>query len=114
MRIGYLWAPPNNQAMLADVLKEIGIDVGLAVSGFFGSLLTIGRHRDWKTATAAVLSGMGSATYLTPLVIELLPSSSSSQYAVAFVLGFLGLRGVELITEKLFPEKDDDARDDDK
>jgi len=26
---------------------------------------------------------------------------------VAFVLGFLGLRGVELITEKLFPEKDD-------
>jgi hypothetical protein len=114
MRIGYLWAPPNNQAMLADVLKEIGIDVGLAVSGFFGSLLTIGRHRDWKTATAAVLSGMGSATYLTPLVIDLLPSSSSSQYAVALVLGFLGLRGVELITEKLFPDNDDDARDGDK
>ena len=96
--------------MIADLLKEIGIDVGLAVSGFFGSLLTIGRHKDWKTATAAVLSGMGSATYLTPLVIDLLPSATSSQYAVAFVLGFLGLRGVELITDKLFPEQEDDER----
>lgn len=92
---------------MTDFLKDVGIDIGLAISGFFGSLLTVGRHRDWKTATIAILSGMGSATYLTPLVIDLMPSATSSQYAVAFVLGFLGLRGVELITDKLFPEKDD-------
>lgn len=92
---------------MTDFLKDVGIDIGLAISGFFGSLLTVGRHRDWKTAAIAILSGMGSATYLTPLVIDLMPSATSSQYAVAFVLGFLGLRGVELITDKLFPEKDD-------
>jgi hypothetical protein len=53
---------------------------------------------------------MGSATYLTPLVIDFLPNPTSSQYAVAFVLGFLGLRGVELITDRLFPEQQDDER----
>ena len=98
--------------MIAQLLKEIGIDVGLAVGGFFGSMITIGRHRDWKTASAAILSGMGSATYLTPLVIELLPAPTSSQYAIAFVLGFLGLRGVELITDRVFPEKKDELRAD--
>ena len=92
---------------MTDFLKDVGIDIGLAISGFFGSLLTVGRHKDWKTAAIAILSGMGSSTYLTPLVIDLMPSATSSQYAVAFVLGFLGLRGVELITEKLFPEKND-------
>lgn len=105
----YLRTTPIKPAMIAQLLKEIGIDVGLAVGGFFGSLITIGRHKDWKTASVAVLSGMGSATYLTPLVIDFLPNPTSSQYAVAFVLGFLGLRGVELITDRIFPpEKQDD------
>ena len=105
----YLRTTPIKPAMIAQLLKEIGIDIGLAVGGFFGSLITIGRHKDWKTASVAVLSGMGSATYLTPLVIDFLPNPTSSQYAVAFVLGFLGLRGVELITDRIFPpEKQDD------
>ena len=100
--------------MIADLLKSVGIDAGLAISGFFGSLVTVGRHKDWKTAVLAVLSGMGSATYLTPLVIGLLPSATDSQYAVAFIMGFLGLRGVELITEKFFPVESDDSRTADK
>jgi hypothetical protein len=94
-------------------LQELGINIGLLISGFFGSLLTLGRHRNWRTAVVAVLSGMGSSNYLTPIVIDLSPVMEHSQYAVAFVLGFLGLRGVELITDKLFPDQEDgDTRND--
>ena len=46
-------------------------------------------------------------------MIDLSPVMEHSQYAVAFVLGFLGIRGVELITDKLFPDQEDgDTRND--
>lgn len=96
--------------MLGEYLEHIGINVGLAISGFFGSLLTVGKHKSWRNALIAVLSGMGSANYLTPLVLQFLPNAESSQYAAAFVLGFLGLRGVELLTDRLFPEDAEDQQ----
>jgi hypothetical protein len=100
--------------MFGEYLEHIGINVGLAVSGFFGSLLTVGKHKSWRTAFIAVLSGMGSANYLTPVVLQFLPNAENSQYAAAFILGFLGLRGVELLTARLFPDEEDDTRTDNK
>ena len=98
----------SSHKMFGDYLEHIGINVGLAVSGFFGSLLTVGKHKSWQAALVAVLSGMGSANYLTPVVLQFLPNAESSEHAAAFVLGFLGLRGVELLTARLFPQKEED------
>jgi hypothetical protein len=50
----------------------------------------------------SLIAGTLSANYLTPLAITAFGlQNSSSQYAVAFMLGFLGLRGVEYILDKL-------------
>jgi hypothetical protein len=50
-----------------------------------------------------LLAGTACANYLTPVVINFVPESARSQgkYAVAFMMGFMGLKGLELIIEKV-------------
>lgn len=93
--------------------KEVGINVSLMIAGFFGSLLSIkgDSHKDWKTTITSVLAGTLSANYLTPLVIEWSDmTSQNKQFATAFLLGFLGLRGVELVMAKMGWSKDSESR----
>lgn len=85
-------------------LQELGINVGLVVAGFAGSLITVrgDGHKDWPTTITSLLAGTLSANYLTPIAVDALKiASSNTQYACAFILGFLGLHGVELIMKKL-------------
>ena len=94
-------------------LKEAGINVSLMMAGFFGSLLSVksDAHKDWWTTIASVLAGTLSANYLTPLVIEWTNmTSQNKQFATAFLLGFLGLRGVELVMAKVGFTKDPTAK----
>jgi hypothetical protein len=59
-------------------------------------------HKNWFTTLTSLLAGTLSANYLTPVAVSSAGlENSSSQYAVAFILGFLGLRGVEYIMGKL-------------
>lgn len=91
-------------------LKEIGIDVSLAVAGLFGSLLmsskTAGENLP-RTLTS-LIGGAASANYVTPLILKLarLDSEPQYSYAAAFLLGFCGLRAVETLTTKLFSSYD--------
>jgi hypothetical protein len=50
------------------------------------------------------LAGTACANYLTPVVMSILPQGvqTNGKYAVAFVMGFMGLKGLELILEKWF------------
>ena len=99
--------PPNNWEQ---TLIGYGIEVGLLVSGFFGALMMVGRRgatRVWPTV-ASILAGTACANYLTPVVLHFAPVSiqeSRSKYAAAFMMGFLGLKGLELIVEKWFGDK---------
>lgn len=91
-------------------LKEAGINVSLMIAGFFGSLLSVkgDAHKDWGTTITSVLAGTLSANYLTPLVIDWFQmSNQNKQFATAFLLGFLGLRGVEFAMAKLGWSKDE-------
>lgn len=99
--------PPTNWEQ---TLIGYGIEVGLLVSGFFGAIMMVGRRgaqRIWPTV-ASILAGTACANYLTPVVLHFAPASiqeSRSKYAAAFMMGFLGLKGLELIVEKWFGDK---------
>ena len=85
-------------------LLRYGIDIGFLVSGFFGALLLVSKNSAQKLSTtvASILAGTACANYLTPVVMSVLPESirNGGKYAVAFVMGFMGLKGLELIIEK--------------
>ena len=83
-------------------LSEIGINIGLMVGGFFGSLITIKKNRDLKEQLLSVVTGTMSANYLSPLLIDWFELTGSSQYGTAFIVGFGGLKFVEYIYDRIF------------
>lgn len=88
---------------MKDTLRDLGINIGLLVAGFAGSLLTVKRdgHKDWFTTVTSLLAGTLSANYLTPIVVDALKmQNTNTQYAAAFIMGFLGLHGVEFVIDK--------------
>ena len=50
-----------------------------------------------------MLGGVASANYLTPVVCDMLHIEKINyQFSVAFILGFMGLKGIEKIVLRLF------------
>ena len=93
---------------MKETLRELGINIGLLVAGFAGSLMTVKKdgHKEWFTTVTSLLAGTLSANYLTPVVVNAINiGNSNSQYAAAFIMGFLGLHGVEYILARFFPKK---------
>lgn len=84
-------------------LKELGVNVGLLVAGFAGALLNVRKdgHENWWATIGSLTAGTLSANYLTPVVVDFCKiQTPNTQYACAFTLGFLGLRGVEWAVAK--------------
>lgn len=100
---------PSDMNSFEQFLLRYGIHIGFIVSGFFGALLLVSRDSAQKLSTtiASILAGTACANYLTPVVMSILPESvqSNGKYAVAFIMGFLGLKGLELVLNKLFKVK---------
>ena len=100
---------PPDMNSFEQFLLRYGIHIGFIVSGFFGALLLVSRDSAQKLSTtiASILAGTACANYLTPVVMSLLPESvqMNGKYAVAFIMGFLGLKGLELVLNKLFKVK---------
>lgn len=95
-------------------LRKYGIDLSLLLSGFFGAFLLAlksskGQHI--TTTIATIFAGTACANYLTPLVLYFVPDSiqERAKFGVAFLMGFLGLKGLEmiinLVTKKLKGDK---------
>jgi len=88
---------------MKEFLISIGLNVGLAVSGFFGSLLLVGKQKNHslREQIFSVIGGTMSANYLTPVVVNILGVKEESlRYGFAFVIGFGGLKIVEVLYEK--------------
>ena len=93
---------------MIDELKHAGIDLGLAMAGFAGSVLMSSKEagRNLPRTLASLLGGAASANYVTPLILKLARLDGEPQYAyaAAFLLGFCGLRAVETISSKFLNE----------
>ena len=87
-------------------LLSYGIDIGFLISGFFGALLLVPKNSAQRVGStiASLLAGTACANYLTPVVMSMLPDAvqTNGKYAVAFVMGFMGLKGLEMVINRYF------------
>ena len=83
-------------------LQGFGIEIGFLVSGLFGAILMLSKKSEnLKSAILSIVGGMASANYLTPVMVELVNLKDVKlQNGLAFITGFLGLKLVEIVSEK--------------
>lgn len=89
-------------------LKAYGIDVGLLISGLFGAILLTSKGSAMNLArtVSCLIGGAASANYITPIVVGVTKLEESHfHYGIAFLLGFLGLKGVEYFSSKILPDE---------
>lgn len=89
-------------------LKDYGIDVGLLISGLFGAILLTSKSSAMNLARTiySLIAGAASANYITPIVVSVTKLDESHfHYGIAFLLGFLGLKGVEYFSLKILPDQ---------
>lgn len=83
-------------------------EIMLLVAGFAGSLVSVLSKptNTLRESALAIIAGMSCAYFLTPLMFDVLniDPSPNTQSAMAFLLGVLGMRTVELVVQKLFPD----------
>lgn len=88
-------------------LQKYGIQIGFLFSGLFGAILmaTKAAKTDVKSVVLSLVGGMASANFLTPVLVDTLNITNvKHQNGIAFIAGFLGLKLVEIVSEK-FLEK---------
>lgn len=88
-------------------LKAYGIDIGLLVSGLFGAILLTskGSAMNIGRTFSSLVGGAASANYITPVIINITKLDNEHyHYSIAFLLGFLGLKGVEYFSSKVLPD----------
>ena len=93
-------------------LKDYGIDVGLLISGLFGAVLLTskGSAMNLTRTVSSLIGGAASANYITPIVVNLAKLDDTHyNYGIAFLLGFLGLKGIEYFSSKLIPDVSDES-----
>ena len=90
-------------------LEDEGINAGLAVAGLFGSLMMMSKTASLNIGRTffGTIGGAASANYLTPLILHVtkLGQDSAYSHAIAFLLGFAGLRAIETITNRLITDE---------
>jgi hypothetical protein len=95
-------------------LKENGIDIGYLCAGLFGSLLLMSSTASLNVGRTllATVGGAASANYVTPLILHIakLDADPTYSYAIAFLLGYGGLRVVETLTSKLLTDAPSNSR----
>jgi hypothetical protein len=95
-------------------LVGYGIEIGLLISGFFGALLLVSKNASQRmgATVASLLAGTACANYLTPVVLNFLPESIRAQgkYAAAFMMGFMGLKGLELMIDKFVKKEEEGGK----
>jgi hypothetical protein len=84
-------------------MKEIGITISFLISGLFGAILMASKNTETsiRSTILSIFGGMAAANYLTPVMIELLNLKEAKlQNGLAFIVGFLGLKLVEVLSNK--------------
>ena len=95
-------------------LKDEGIDIGFAIAGLFGALLMMSKTAGLNAGRTvlATVGGAASANYVTPLILHVikLDNDPTYSYAIAFLLGFAGLRAIETLTSKILTDEPTNTR----
>jgi glycerol kinase len=90
-------------------MKEIGITISFLISGLFGAILMASKNAQTsvKSTILSIGGGMAAANYLTPIMTDLLNLKEAKlQNGLAFIVGFLGLKLVEILSNKFLNQVD--------
>jgi hypothetical protein len=90
-------------------LQKYGIQIGFLFSGLFGAILmaTKAEKTDVKSVVLSLIGGMSAANFLTPVLVDTLNVTNvKHQNGIAFIAGFLGLKLVEIVSEKFLEKVD--------
>lgn len=89
---------------ILDLLKTIGIETATFIAGASGAVTLLSKSKKMSKSQQffTVLSGGLSANYLTPLAISLMGLSGNVVYGIAFILGYSGMKSVEIIIQTFF------------
>lgn len=88
---------------MSNFLEEHGIHLGLIMAGLSGAFLSISVNNKlspWQKVVV-VLSGAATANYLTPLVLKYINLGDETQYGLAFLVGFSGLKFTQWMIVKI-------------
>jgi hypothetical protein len=82
-----------------EALKYIGIEAPIFIAGSSGAVVFLTKNTKMTKSQQflTVLSGGLSANYLTPLAGDWLHLDSRVLYGVAFLLGYSGMKAVEIL-----------------
>lgn len=89
-------------------MNKLTVELGTLIAGLTGALLSVGKSssKRLRDNLLAIGAGVSSAFYLTPVVMGIFGIANENhrvQYGIAFLLGMLGLRGVEVLISYLVP-----------
>jgi hypothetical protein len=79
----------------------LGLNLTLILAGMIGSFIGLKKGQPFWVQALTLFTGAFIANYATPLVIEILGLTSASLGGLAFILGYLGKHGLELIIDKV-------------
>jgi hypothetical protein len=99
---------------MKEFIEQLGINIAISIAGLFGSLIMIGKNAatQWRTTIFSMISGVACANYITPIILDITRMDIKYQVSVGFVLGFLGLRSVEMISKKFVKEIKEEKKED--
>lgn len=82
--------------------EKIGVDFALMLAGLFGGIAFVSKPNEMNNAQKflTVITGVSTANYLTPVVMWLFNIPAKLGFGLAFLLGFTGLKAIELIIRK--------------
>lgn len=83
-------------------LKDIGLDLAFMIAGLFGGVAFVSKPNEmsfWQKVLT-VLTGIGTANYLTPFVLWTLHIPEKLGYGLAFVLGYMGFKVIEMLIKR--------------
>lgn len=88
---------------IIEFLRSIGIETPSFIAGMSGGITFLTKRKDmtWLQRFLTVMSGGFTANYLTPLVAIYLHLDEKALYGIAFLLGYSGMKSVEVIIIKL-------------
>jgi hypothetical protein len=89
--------------------EELGLNISFMLAGLLGSLMMMSKNASQSVGRTifATIGGAASANYLTPLILQVtkLGHDSSFSHAIAFLLGFTGLRSIEWLTNRFITDE---------
>lgn len=91
-------------AIITEFFKNIGIESTIFIAGISGSIAFLTKNKKMTVPQKflTVLSGGLSANYLAPFMADLLHMDKGFIGGFAFIIGYTGLKGVELIITEIY------------